>query len=217
MIGHARRGMTLMELAIGIAITGMMAAAGGAAFASIIDHRKVIRESTVGTERAAALREMIRSWIVAGTIQVQRGGGPRINGRSVATPARSAMPGSATAVSAARASGDEITFITSALNPSLLPTVRIRLFIDADDNTPETGLTIEYQVNGQAPLQRRELDATIGGLTVEYLDQRRNRWLSASEAATMRPRAVRISFLPPEKGTIPPLLQLPMIFTMVTQ
>jgi len=34
---RARRGMTLMELVIGLAITGMMAAAGAGAFASIID------------------------------------------------------------------------------------------------------------------------------------------------------------------------------------
>ena len=50
----ARRGMTLMELAVAIALTGMMAAAGAATFSAIIDHRRVIRESTVETERAAA-------------------------------------------------------------------------------------------------------------------------------------------------------------------
>ena len=33
---RARRGMTLMELVIGLAITGMMAAAGAAAFTSIV-------------------------------------------------------------------------------------------------------------------------------------------------------------------------------------
>ena len=37
---RARRGMTLMELVIGLAITGMMAAAGAGAFESIIDHRQ---------------------------------------------------------------------------------------------------------------------------------------------------------------------------------
>src|SRR5678815_1909130 len=43
MTTRARAGMTLMELVIGLAITGLMAAAGAGAFASIIDHKRVIR------------------------------------------------------------------------------------------------------------------------------------------------------------------------------
>ena len=54
MTSRARRGMTLMELVVGIAITGMMAAMGAAAFASIIDHRRVILTSTGSMERASA-------------------------------------------------------------------------------------------------------------------------------------------------------------------
>jgi len=57
---RARRGMTLMELVIGLAITGMMATAGAVAFGSIIDHRQVIRTATVETERAAALQTVLR-------------------------------------------------------------------------------------------------------------------------------------------------------------
>src|SRR4051794_33331012 len=72
-----RHGMTLMELVVAIALTGMMAAAGAATFSSIIDHRRVIRESTVQTERAAALREMLRTWIAASSILLPQGGGPR--------------------------------------------------------------------------------------------------------------------------------------------
>src|SRR5262245_49219277 len=74
---RARGGMTLMELVIGLAITGIMAAAGVAAFGSIIDHRRIIREASSATERAAALRETIRSWTLGGTVRMQIGGGPR--------------------------------------------------------------------------------------------------------------------------------------------
>src|SRR3954470_19642620 len=80
---RARRGMTLMELVIGLTITGMMATAGAVAFGSIIDHRQIIRTATVETERAAAMREMIRGWINAGSIQIQQGGGPRGLNRGV--------------------------------------------------------------------------------------------------------------------------------------
>jgi len=208
--------MTLMELVIGLAITGMMAAAGAGAFASIIDHRAGIRQASISTERAAALREMIHSWLVAGTVQIQQGGGPRGLTRGVGSAARmgTGSGGNTAAVSAAQASGDEVSFTTTALNPSLLAAVRIRLYVDGDANTPEKGLTIEYQPNLQMPLVRKMLDSTIDTLKVEFLDTRTGRWFHSSEAATIRPRAVRLTFLGGEHGPIAPILGLPMIFTI---
>jgi prepilin-type N-terminal cleavage/methylation domain-containing protein len=211
---RARRGMTLMELVIGLAITGMMAAAGAGAFSAIIDHRKTIRESSVKTERGAALRETIRSWIIAGTIQIQIGGGPRGLTRGIATGAPSRGASSTAAVSAAQAIGDEITFTTQAVNPSLLPSVRMRLYIDGDANTPERGLCIEYQPNAQQPLVRKMLDSTIDTLHVEYLDGMTHRWFAASQAATLSNiLAVRLWMVADTSAHASPLLGLPMIFT----
>ena len=214
-----RRGMTLMELVIGLAITGMMAAAGAGAFASLIDHRRGIREASASTERAAALREMIHSWLVAGTVQIQQGGGPRGLTRGIAGGAGAQSRGgnnsnNIAAVSAAQAIGDEVSFTTTALNPSLLAAVRIRLYIDGDNNTPEKGLTIEYQPNLQMPLVRKMLDSTIDTLKVEFLDTRTGRWFRSTEAATIRPRAVRLTLLGGEHGALPPILSLPMVFTI---
>lgn len=222
MTPRARRGMTLMELVVGITITGIMAAAGAGAFSSIIDHRKVIREATVSTERAAALRDQIRIWIASGTIQIQQGGGPR-GLRPAQSTFLSLTPGtsvsgrttygSATATpTSAVASGDEFIFTTTAENPSLLPNVRIRMYIDADPNTPETGLTMEYQPNIQQPIVRRQLDSAIGVMKVELLDRRTGRWFPGSEGATISPRAARLTLLPGEHMTIPPMLSVPMIF-----
>lgn len=206
-----RRGMTLMELVVAIALTGMMAAAGAATFASIIDHRRVIRESTVETERAAALREMVRTWIAASSILVQQGGGPR----GLTTSARvSARPGVAGGVTAAATTGDEITFTTSAMAPIPSPNTRIRLFVDGDPNTPESGLTIEYQGSNASPLQRRQLDGTIGAMFVEYLDNRTGRWYPALQAATIQPIALRFAFAAAEGDSIPRLLELPFVFRM---
>ena len=212
-LSRHRRGMTLMELVIGLAITGMMAAAGAGAFASIIDHKRDIQTASVRTERAGALREMIKSWIYAGTIQIQRGGGPRGLTRTLTGAGAAGSRGlnSTAAVSAAQAAGDEIAFTTTALNPSLLANVRIRLYVDADANTPEKGLSIEYQPSAQLPLVRKMLDSTIDSLKVEYLDNRTNRWFAATEAATITPYAVRLSFHSADTAQSP-LLLLPMIF-----
>jgi len=208
---RARRGMTLMELVIGLAITGMMTAAGAGAFESIIAHRKVIRDAAVSTERAVALREMIRGWLSTGQVQIQQGGGPRGLSRGAATATTPGMSGTSS-VSAAQAAGDEISFTTSAANPALLSIVRIRMFIDADNNTPEKGLTIEYQPNAQQPLVRKMIDSTIDTLYVEFLDDRTHRWFHSSEAATITPTVVRITMLPGEHHTAPPILSVPMIY-----
>jgi len=211
---RARRGMTLMELVIGLAITSMMAAVGAGAFSSIIDHRRIIRESSAATERGSALRETIRSWIVAGTIQIQIGGGPRGLTRGIGTASPSRGAASTAAVSAAQASGDEISFTTQAVNPSLLANVRMRLYIDADANTPERGLCIEYQPNAQQPLVRKMLDSTIDTLHVEYLDGMTHRWFAASQAATLSNiLGVRLWLVADTAAHASPLLGVPMIFT----
>lgn len=207
----SRRGMTLMELVVAIAITGMMAAAGAATFSSIIDHRRVIRESTVATERAAALREMIRTWIAASSILIQQGGGPR--GLTRATRGQS-RPGATSGVTAAATTGDEVTFTTSAVTPAPSSNTRIRLFVDGDPNTTEFGLTMEYQGSNASPLERRQLDSTIGVMTVEYLDNRTGRWYASMQVATIQPIAMRIAFAAAEGDSIPRLLQLPFVFRM---
>jgi prepilin-type N-terminal cleavage/methylation domain-containing protein len=211
MMRRMRPGMTLMELIVAIALTGMMAAAGAATFSSIIDHRRVIRESTVATERAAALREMLRTWIAAGTIQVQQGGGPRGRASTVRVSAR---PGMAVGVTAAAATGDELTLVTSAMTPTPAASTRIRLFVDGDENTPEHGLSMEYQGSTGSPLERRQLDSTIGVMTVEFLDNRTARWYAAAQAATIQPIAVRFAFSAAEGDSLPRLLQLPFVFRM---
>jgi hypothetical protein len=206
--------MTLMELVIGLAITGMMAAAGAGAFSAIIDHKKTIHDASAITERGSALRETIRSWIISGTIQIQVGGGPRGLTRGIGSAAPSRGASSTAAVSAAQAIGDEITFTTQAVNPSLLGNVRMRLYIDGDANTPEHGLCIEYQPNAQQPLVRKMLDSAIDTLHVEYLDGMTHRWLASSQAATLSNiLAVRVWMVADTSAHASPLLGLPMIFT----
>jgi prepilin-type N-terminal cleavage/methylation domain-containing protein len=208
--GFARqRGMTLIELMVALMILGLAAASGAAAFESIIDHRRVVRQASVSTERAAALRSMLRGWLAAGTVQIQRGGVPRLGGRAgaSATPAL----GNNTTTTAAEAAGDELSFITSAPSPAMQQNVRIRLYVDADPATPEKGLSIEFQQSTATPLQRRMLDSSIDSITVEFLDTRTNRWYEAAQAATITPRAVRVTLLGTQGKQLPALLQVPLV------
>jgi prepilin-type N-terminal cleavage/methylation domain-containing protein len=218
-----RRGMTLMELVIGIAITGMMAAVGAGTFATIIDHRKTIRNATIDTERAAALRDMVRSWLIVGTPVYTTGATAAQGGRGGAPVATNTNPTNTgtngTGITAAVSSSDELTVSTQAATPANVPiTQRLRIFIDADPTTPETGLTIEYQANPQTPLQRRQIEPAVGALKVEILDSVSGRWYAMSDASALTGRiALRFTMLPPDKGTLPPLLQLPIMIRLGQQ
>lgn len=218
-----RRGVTLMELIVALTVTGFMAAVGTATFTSIIDNRHIIRESTAPIERVTALRETLRQWLLPATIQIQAG---VPTGRGASSNVRTTInnrvsSNGADGVAAAAASTeDELVFTTTAPNPTNGPNARLRLFIDTDEETPETGLTLEYQVNLQSPLQRRMLDSTITGMTVEYLNRQNNQWVTAENALGIRAKAVRIALVPSDPTVTPPLMSLPMtvgIAAVVTQ
>lgn len=211
-----RRGVTLMELIVALTITGFMAAVGTATFTSIIDNRHIIRESTAPTERSSALRETIRQWLLPATIQVQAGaprGNSQSNVRTVINN-RVSSSGADGVTAAGTSTEDELIFTTTAPNPTNAPNARLRVFIDTDEETPETGLTLEYQVNQQSPLQRRQLDSTVTGMTVEYLNRQNNQWVRAANATGIRARAVRLTLATADGVTIDPLMALPMTFTI---
>ena len=211
-----RSGMTLMELVIAIAILAIMAAAGGSTFATIIDRQHTIRTASAQVERAAALRETIRQWVLQGEIFIQRGGVPR--GTRGAPQQPLFQVGGAgnlqmvnQGVTAAASTGNELTVTTNAPNPLMTAAVQIRLFVDADQLTPEQGLTIEYRSSSQGtPLLRRQLDPDVADLTIEFLDSRTNRWYPSAQAATINPYALRLTMVPAEGKAIARVLQMPL-------
>lgn len=215
--------MTLLELVISLVITGMLATVGASTFATIIDRRHAIIQATLATERASTLRATVRDWLLSGNILVQAGGLPQLSGggRSPVATLQTVTPGGSTSsvqsVTAATASGDELDFTTTAPNPANSSEATMRLFIDGDASTLETGLTLEYKASNQSPLLRRELDPSIGTMTVEYLDTQTGRWFPASQASTITPRAVRVTFGPADGYALPPLLQLPIVIPMGQQ
>jgi prepilin-type N-terminal cleavage/methylation domain-containing protein len=216
-----RAGMTLMELVIALAILAIMAAAGGVAFSTIIDRQETIRTANAEVERAAALRETIRQWVLQGEIFVQRGGVPR-GGRGAAqgpifTMAQgrsgSALSPLNPGLTAAASTGNELTVVTNAPNPLMAAAVRVRLFVDVDPLTPEQGLTMEFQsstTNASLGLQRKQLDPEIGDLVIEFLDTRTNRWFPSTQAATIEGYAIRLSMVPAEGKAIARVLQMPL-------
>lgn len=217
-----RAGMTLLELVVAIVILAILVAVGGEAFATVIDREKTIRAASTDTERAAALRDMLRQWIAQGDVQIQQGGGPRgmaVTGNARRTPqavfrsSGGAEDAVTQGVTAAASTGNELTVVTSAPNPLMAPQARIRIFVDVDENTPERGLTIEYQATTQTPLMRRQLDPNVGDLDIEFFDHSTGRWLASTEAAAGGQLvAVRIRMVPADGEALSPLLREPLTY-----
>ena len=195
--------MTLLELVVGLVITGLVTAAGYGAFATIVDRRSAVRAATVEVERTAALRETLRGWLAGGRVLVQQGGAPRAGG----------------GVGGAEAVADEIIVSTYAPAPVAAPTVLLRLFVDDDPDTPERGLAVQFQPSVEDSLRTRELEPRVHGLRVEYLDGRTQRWIPAAEVATAQPTALRLTLLgddhpAADADRLPALLQLPFVQVM---
>jgi hypothetical protein len=173
------------------------------------------------TERAAALRAMLDDWFSRSYLQGP-GGQPVIGTGDVSSQDK-----------------DMLSFVTRALTPSLgLATVML-LYIDDNPSTPERGLTVRYLAYApgsgapwlsfsntqsvqtqdtqllranQAPTAR-ELDSTIVGMKVEYLDRQTNRWISERDATAIQPVAARVTLEGAPDAPLPPLLQLPFLIT----
>lgn len=215
-----RAGMTLLELIVALTILALMATGGAAAFAMVIDRQETVRNASVDVERAAALRETMRQWILQGSVQVPRGGLPQgsrggAGGRQLASvaPGMGNSSTSQTGVVAAVSTdpANEFLVITNAPNPLMAPNVRIRVFVDADPSTPEQGLAIEYQAaTPQSPLLRRELDPAVGDMTVEYYDSRTGLWATSTDASPAQAIAIRVTMIPADGARLPRLMTLPL-------
>lgn len=193
---RARPGTTVVELVVALVITASVAAAGAAAFGQLIDRREQLLVAATHTERAAALRALLREWIVAGTVEL-----PSTTQQIRALPAQRV----------AAATDHELVFATNALTPAGIPGVRVRLYVDEDPETLARGLTIEYRPRPSAEYVRRELDPAIRRMVVEYLDADAGRWITTADAVAIRPVAVRVTF-PPTEGNEARLRQLPLTF-----
>lgn len=216
-MARRRSGFTLVELVVAVAITGAVAAMGYGAFATLIDRRTAIREAMAETERTAALRKLLDEWLTRGTIQ--------------------ALPDP----DLTRRQNDPLMLVTETAAPGMGFRTALKLGIDEDPTTPARGLTLRYVAiarseelaqayallaNDQAVLtvlrsamqqQRqlvvvsKELDSTVTGMRVEYLDRRTRRWFPAKERATIEPGAARITLSGSRERPLAPALQLPLL------
>ena len=205
-----RRGTTLLELVVALAVTGVVALVGAQTFETLIDRREQVVRASEATEREGARRALVREWVLSGTIDP-----PLVTATlrsAVANQAARTRAPMTVAQRLAQSVTDEFMVTTSAATPLGHRDVQVRLYIDADPDTPERGLSAEYRAFAFAPAVRQELDGDVQTLRVEWLDATTRRWRPASEVLTSRVQAVRLAF--GETADAPRLRTLPLTFVL---
>jgi prepilin-type N-terminal cleavage/methylation domain-containing protein len=190
--------MTLIELVVAIAITGIAIASGYQAYATISDRRLLASERADSISHAFALRAMLARWLSNARLTVEdddivfRGvDGERRLGRD--------EPPSA-----------DLVFLTSARSPVSNHGTLVHLFVAHDSSGG--GLSAELtEWRGQRATRLR-LDPGIVGLSIEFISSIGGRaepttsWVSS----TILPVAVRVRFSSRQSEQLSPLLRLPL-------
>lgn len=189
-------GMTLLELLVGLAVTGLVLAAGYGALASISDHRRRAAGALDEAARAAAIRRTLTEW-VAGARLAPDGDGPEFRGLDAVDSGRD---------------DDELAFWTTAAAAPDGGVALVRLYVDRDPETAERGLVAELGGWRGGTTERVELAPDARGLQVRYLSALSSEpvWLPGWISSTVLPRAVelRVTAAP---DSLAPLLALPVV------
>lgn len=192
-----RRGMTLLELIVGLTITGLVLTAGFASVAAIGDRRGQVEATMDAIAHEANARAEIIAW-VAGASLIADEGGPQFRGLD---GVRGSTP------------DDQLMFLSTSRTPLGLGSVVVRLYIDRDEATPERGLTAAFTEWPDTAITRVEIERRVQGLDIRYLSriQFRQGWLPSWISSTILPAGVELRFSPMTGDSLPHLLQLPIL------
>jgi type II secretory pathway pseudopilin PulG len=193
--------MTLLELVVGLAVTGLALAAGYAAFASVIDHRQRAEAATAAIARESAVRQTLASWLAGARLTVEESG-----------PVFQGVDG----VHGSHADA-ELTLMTTAPTPLGVGNTVVRLFIDRDEETPERGLVAELSEWRGAARERVEIEPLAAGLEIRYLSgiHAERQWLASWVSSSVLPAGIEVRLQAAHPDTLPGLLALPVLVSFV--
>lgn len=187
-----RRGTTLLELVVALAVTGVVALVGASTFETLIDRRETVRRATIATGREGAQRALVREWVQNGSIESPAA--VVATRRALAARASRLRVPEAVDTRFARTASPDFNVVTSALTPLAMRDVFVRLYVDDDPDTPERGLSAEYRQYVGGPVVRQELDALVTTLEIEWLDAVTRRWTPPDAVRSMAVLAARLTF-----------------------
>jgi prepilin-type N-terminal cleavage/methylation domain-containing protein len=191
------RGLSLIELVVALAITGLVMAAGYGALGSIADQHRRIEHAGTALATAVAERQSLSSWLAGAHLTVEEGG-----------PAFRGLDG----VSGDSAD-DELTFLTTAPTPLGASETIVRLYVDRDERTPERGFTAVFSEWRGTATARWEIDPRVTGLDIRYRSSLLSgaAWLPSWISTSILPAGLVVTLAGDGPDTLPTLLRLPIV------
>jgi prepilin-type N-terminal cleavage/methylation domain-containing protein len=199
---NTRRGLTLMELVVALAITGLIMVAGFGGFSTMVDRRATATAAVDRVTGAAAVRRTLTEWLSGAELAINDEGVrfQGVHGTSDGLP------------------DDELTFRTSARTPLADAETMVRLFVDRNDSTPERGLVAQLSLRNGKERRTIELAPTATTLEIRYLtafDSARV-WMGSWISSTVLPLGVRLQLSNVRGDTLPALLVVPLTVPLRT-
>ena len=193
-------GLTLLELVVGILITSIAVAGGYASFAALIDHRGRVEAATDRVVRGNSTRTQLATWLASAKLSPEK-----------LEPTFRGLDGSLD-----RRPDDVLEFETTA--PTLdAAVIRIRIAIDRDPDTPETGLVAELTLPEGGRSERIVLAAEAESFDVHFLGRVSDGriWLESWISSTLLPVGLQHQISGPVDAKADGLLDLPITVAMM--
>jgi hypothetical protein len=165
---------------------------GYGALSVMVDHRTRVMTATDAVTSTAAKRRMLEGWLRGARLTIE--GDATFEGLHGVEEDRP---------------DDALTFVTNAPTPIGSNETLVRVYIDRDEKTPETGLTVALSDRKGGATRRLEVDARATGLDIRYLSGLfgKRAWLASWVSTTVLPSAVRLTASAEPADSLPSLLR----------
>ena len=192
-----RRGFTLLELAVALAVGGIAISAGYATLATLVDRRAQVEDVTRDTRRAFALRSSLTDWLAGAKLET-RGVSAAFRG---VNGAHGDLP------------DDQLTFLTSARTPLGDGETIVRLYVARTATGANAGLAADFSEWQGARRATIVLDSAVAALGVRYGSGvfASRGWLTSWVSTTVLPGGVQVTLGAAPHDSLAALLRVPIV------
>jgi len=196
----ARRGLTVLELLIGLALVALVASIGTATLSLFSREERHRRDMNDEVARELAIRRTLIAWLEGAHTN---SGAPRGSNAGFQLVDKAEHGSDA----------DVLAFTTAARTPLGTGETSVALYVDTDDRTPEVGLTAELTSWPGGPAARLQLDSTVAAMNVRCLTSLLGgrRWVPSWMSTSVLPRGVELRLGGRRTGEGSTVLQVPIV------
>jgi len=197
----ARRGVTVLELMIGLTLVALVASIGTATLSLFAREERLRRDATDDLVRELAIRRTIVAWLEGAHASRATSNGSAGAGFQLIDKTQHGRD------------TDVLAFTTTAPTPLGTGETTVALYVDADERTPEVGLTAELTSWPSGPSTRLQLDSTVVAMNVRCLTALlgSRRWVPSWMSTSVLPRGIELKLGGARVGAFSPVLQMPIL------